>query len=103
MTQTISTAEPFFFPGTGTFREYTLPPGSSPLHISIEPEGPLVKAWFTSLGGTVGKITYDPSPGTVRMYQLNLPAAAGGGDVDASALIHLPAISNEVRVRVLGS
>ncbi len=68
-----------FFPKTGMFREYTLPSGSSTLYISIEPGGPKVKAWFTGLGNLVGEIIYDPSSGTVRMYQLSLPAAVGGG------------------------
>jgi hypothetical protein len=68
-----------FFPNTGIFREYTLPPGSSPLYISIEPGGPQAKAWFTILGNWVAEIVYDPSSGIGKIDQLTLPAAAGGG------------------------
>ena len=68
-----------FFPSTGMFTEYNLPPEFSPLYISIEPGGPQVKAWFTLLGNSVGQIIYDPSSGTVKVNQLTLPASAGGG------------------------
>ena len=68
-----------FFPNTGMFREYTLPPDFGPLYISIEPEGPQVKAWFTGIGDSVGQVIYNPSLGTLRMNELALPAAAGGG------------------------
>jgi streptogramin lyase len=68
-----------FFPNTGIFREYTLPPDFGPLYTSIEPEGPQVKAWFTGIGDSVGQVIYDPSLGTLRMNELALPAAAGGG------------------------
>jgi streptogramin lyase len=68
-----------FFPNTGMFREYTLPPDFGPLYISIEPEGPQVKAWFTGIGDSVGQVIYDPSLGTLRMNEIALPAAAGGG------------------------
>ncbi|MGB9022754.1 MAG: hypothetical protein WCC94_04885, partial [Candidatus Bathyarchaeia archaeon] len=68
-----------FFPNTGMFREYALPPDFGPLYISIEPEGPQVKAWFTGIGDSVGQVIYDPSLGTLRMNELALPVAAGGG------------------------
>lgn len=68
-----------FFPNTGMFKEYTLPPDFGPLYISIEPEGPQVKAWFTGIGDSVGQVIYDSSLGTLRMNELVLPPAAGGG------------------------
>ena len=69
-----------FFPSTGMFKEYTLPGDSGPQYISIEPEGTGIRAWFTELeGNSIGEIIYDPKLGTARLYQLTLPAAAGGG------------------------
>jgi len=69
-----------FFPSTGKFKEYTLPTDSGPQHVSIEPAGTQIIAWFTELkGNSVGEIVYDPNSGTARLYELTLPAAAGGG------------------------
>ncbi|WP_455286313.1 Vgb family protein, partial [[Eubacterium] cellulosolvens] len=69
-----------FFPGTGMFKEYTLPADSGPQYISIEPTGTQIRAWFTQLkGNSIGEIIYDPDRGSARLYQLTLPAAAGGG------------------------
>jgi len=77
-----------FFPSTGTFKEYELPtPDSGPQYISIEAGGTEIRAWFTELGGasnrytrnSIGQIIYDPVSGTAKLYELMLPAAAGGG------------------------
>jgi len=69
-----------FFPSTGMFKEYTLPADSGPQYISIEPEDTQIRAWFTKLrGNSIGEIIYYPGSGTARLYELTLPAAAGGG------------------------
>ena len=69
-----------FFPSTGMFKEYTLPADSGPQYISIEPEDTQIRAWFTKLSGdSIGEIIYYPGSGTARLYELTLPAAAGGG------------------------
>jgi len=68
-----------FFPSTGTFREYTLPEGSRPEYISSEPPGAQIRAWFTDLkGNSIGEIIYYPDSRTAKLYELTLPAAAGG-------------------------
>ncbi|MGB9022913.1 MAG: CFI-box-CTERM domain-containing protein [Candidatus Bathyarchaeia archaeon] len=69
-----------FFPSTGKFKEYTLPTDSGPQHISVEPTGTQIRAWSTKLeGNSIAEIVYDPNTGTARVYELTLPAAAGGG------------------------
>jgi streptogramin lyase len=81
-----------FFPETGNFREYELPTGESgPQRISIEPGGTKITAWFTEAGtpsksrNTIGQIVYDPASATVRLLEVALPAAAGGGANDVQA------------------
>jgi streptogramin lyase len=84
-----------FFPETGTFREYTLPTANSgPRRISIEPDGPQIKAWFTELGvpsskykrNSIGQIIYNPESRAVKLYELTLPTTVGGGANDVHAL-----------------
>jgi len=68
-----------FFPSTGTFREYTLTEGSRPQYISIEPPGAQIRAWFTDLKrNSIGEIIYYPDSRTAKLFELALPAAAGG-------------------------
>lgn len=72
-----------FFPDTGVFREYTLPEDSGPQNISIESGGAQVRAWFTGFKrNVVGQIIYDPVSRTAQLYELSLPATAGGGASD---------------------
>ena len=91
----------FFFPNTGIFREYTLPEDPRPQYISIEPAEKQIRAWFTNLKGNwIGKIVYDVSSGTARLYQLTLPASAGGGAKGirvVSGVVWLAGISAIVR------
>jgi peptide/nickel transport system substrate-binding protein len=77
-----------FFPGTGMFKEYTLPSGLRPQHISIEDNGTVIRAWFNAVAGnSMGEIVYDPVSATARVYEVILPAEAGNGanDVHASS------------------
>lgn len=77
-----------FFPNTNTFKEYTLPTvDSGPEYISIEPAGTDIRAWFPEFGGpsnsytrnSIGELIYTPSNGNAFLYELTLPAGAGGG------------------------
>lgn len=69
-----------FFPSTGIFKEYTLPEDPRPQYISIEPAEKQIRAWFTNLkGNSIGEIVYDLDSGYARLYELTLPAGAGGG------------------------
>jgi streptogramin lyase len=69
-----------FFPGNGTFKEYTLPTANSgPLYISIEPGGTYIRTWFTEWStNSIGEIIYNPATGSATLYEWTLPAAAGG-------------------------
>ena len=96
-----------FFPNTGMFKEYTLPEDPRPQYVSIEPAEKQIRAWFTNLKGNwIGEIVYDLSSGTARLYELTLPAGAGGGAKGVHAgqgIIWLTGISAIVRWDVAAS
>jgi len=97
----------FFFPNAGIFREYTLPEDPRPQYISIEPAEKQIIAWFTNLKGNwIGEIVYDLNSGTARLYELPLPAGAGGGAKGVQAgqgIVWLAGISAIVRWDMVAS
>jgi streptogramin lyase len=96
-----------FFPNTGTFKEYTAPEDPRPQYVSIEPAEKQIRAWFTNLKGNwIGEIVYDLNSGTARLYQLTLPAGAGGGAKGVHAVpgtVWLAGVSTIVRWDIAAS
>jgi streptogramin lyase len=70
-----------FSPVSNLLREYPLPHGDAGVgYISIEPNGPGVRVWFTeTIRNANGEVIYDSTTGNATLYEDYFPAAAGGG------------------------
>ena len=70
-----------FYPGSGTFLEYSLPNANSGVeYTSVEPAGSLVRVWFTEVQRNAnGQLMYDPSTGTGTLVEDTFPSVVGGG------------------------
>lgn len=75
-----------FTPDSGRFSEYSLPYGSGPGSISIEPQVGTTRVWFTeTTSNSNGEFVYDPSSKNVTFYDAPFPVSVGGGAYDVYA------------------